>query len=150
MQQPEPPAVDPIAMALRNIGATVAGIVLGSLIIAGIVSMGRSIYPFEISGEGGGSQFRTFLDNASAVQLLFPLVAYLAGSFAAAYIAHRLGRVSRPINSIAAAGFLAMMLIMTGDVIFHWFIFSGLGLIALGGWLGYTLAKRGGKGEIIV
>lgn len=152
MQQQEEPVANPLALAIRNIGATIAGIFVGGLIIGGVEAIGGALYPSGLKPESTPEEFKAFMERASATQLAFPLIAYLIGAFAAAFLAHKLGRVSRPVNSIAAGGFLALMLIMTVNQFPHpfWFIVASLALIGLGTWLGYVLARRSRTGEIIV
>jgi hypothetical protein len=149
---PEPEPVNPLALAVRNIGATVAGIIIGEFIGRGIQSLGLSIFPSGLTGTSTEADFAAFMQNASAAQLAFPLASYLLSAFAAAFLAHRLGRVDRPVNSIAAGGFLAMFYIFSNSKLPNpfWFTVLALALVAGGTWIGYKLARRSKLGEIIV
>lgn len=150
MQQEEQP-VDPLRMALRNVGATLAGIVVGVVIIALVQQMGHKLYPSSLSSESSPEEFARFLETASFVQLSFPLLAYFLGTFAGTYLAHRLGRTNRPVNSISAGAVFVIAAVLTFRSLPHpvWFIAATLVLMGVGTWLGYRLARRYKVGKVM-
>lgn len=148
----EPEPVNPLAMALRNIGATLAGIILAYAVIGGVEWLGHQYYPVMVSANPSPEEINAYIRNAPASALLFPIIGYFLGVLGGANLAFRLGRTARPINSICVGAIYAMGAFFLFREVSHplWFIVSSFGAIALGAWLGYWLGRKSKLGEIIV
>jgi hypothetical protein len=148
----DPEPANPLALAIRNIGATIAGVILAFAIINGIEYLGHQYYTPTVSQNPSEQEIASYIRNSPVSALLFPIVGYFLGVLGGANIAFRLGRTARPINSICVGLIYALGAFSLFRAVSHplWFVVSSFAAIALGAWLGYLLAHRSKLGEITV
>ncbi len=129
----------------RNVLALISGIVVGSLVNMGLISMGSIVVPLPDGADVNTMEgLRDSMKLFTPVNFLFPFLAHALGTLSGAFIAAKVA-VSRPMTfAIGIAVFFliggAMMVYMLGGPM--WFNVTDLLLAYIPmGYLGGTLAR---------
>lgn len=131
----------------RNILAVVAGLVIGSVVNMGFITLGgAAIAPPAGADTATTEGLKASMHLFEAKHFLFPFLAHALGAFAGAAVAARLAgsrhlQLAMVVGVFFFAGGLAMVLMLPSPL---WFDALDLGLAYIPmAWLGWKLAARG-------
>lgn len=110
---------------VRNIIAVVVGWLIGGFVNGAIVEVGMSTYPSDVDTTDYDA-ISTFLESASFVYFLYPLIAHLAGSFVGGFIAALISKNRKMGTALIVGG-----LFFLGGVIVTFLIPAPAWFIAL-------------------
>jgi hypothetical protein len=132
---------------LRNVLAVVAGLVIGSVVNMGFITIGGTAIPPPAGADTATTEgLKASMHLFEAKHFLFPFLAHALGTFAGAAVAARLAasrrlQLAMVIGVAFFAGGLAMVLMLPSPL---WFDALDLGLAYIPmAWLGWKLAARG-------
>ncbi len=134
----------------RNIGAGIAGIVIGGLLVWVVESLGHLVYPVPESIDFTDAEvLAAFVASRPLGALLSVIAAWFIGSFGGTFAACRIG-TARPLNFLLVVGgamfiLTSMNLLMIPHPI--WMSVTGLVGVMLGAWLGMQLGKQKAAAE---
>lgn len=129
---------------LRNIGATIAGVLAGGLVVAAIEGISSSVYPAPPELDlNDPEQLAEFVSTLPVGAFLFVLVAWAAGSAAAAAVGRRFAWQRRLVPGAIAAGVLLAGAVANLFLIPHplWFWFAGIAVFPVFGLIGLFLVS---------
>jgi hypothetical protein len=132
---------------LRNLLAVLAGLVVGSIVNMGLITVGGSVVPPPAGADTATTAgLKASMHLFEAKHFLFPFLAHALGTFAGAAVAARVAAsrqlpLAMVIGVAFLAGGLAMVLMLPSP---FWFDALDLGIAYIPmAWLGWRLAARG-------
>ncbi len=133
---------------VRNVLGVVAGVLVGTLLIAVVQTIGHQVYPIASDIDYQDKEaMRALLASLPLGALLFVLAAYAVGSFAAGAITAYVGRGARVRHALLAGGILLLAAILNLVAMPHPLWFSVLVVLVFlpSAWLGARLITGRGK-----
>ncbi len=135
---------------LRNVFAGVAGIATAVIVVFLIERLGHSIYPPPIDLDYSDvDAIRTFYSQLPLLALLFPMIAWIVGTFTGTLLACYLGTASTMTFAGVVGTLMLAATISNLILIPHPLWFSILAVVAVAGaaWLAMQLAPDRGPPE---
>ena len=135
---------------IRNIGAAIAGLFTGFVLIYLIEMLGHAIYPPPANLDfSNPDAIRPYIATLPIVALLFPMFAWFAGTFAGSIVASIIGDAKPWIYPALVGGLIFSATVANLIAIPHpmWFsIISLIGIIA-SAWLSTRVAVTGNSSQ---
>jgi hypothetical protein len=134
---------------LRNIGAVLAGIVVGSAVNMGLIAISGSFVPApEGMDTSDMESIRAHAHLFTPIHFLFPFLAHALGTLAGALVAGLIATTRKMTFALALGAWFLLGGIMAASMIPAplWFIVLDLAAAYVPmAWLGGKLATRGGR-----
>lgn len=128
---------------LRNIAATLAGLVVSIGVIMAVQAVGHSIWPAPEGLDWNDPEvIRTYTSQLPFLALLFPIVSYFLGTLAGPLVASRIGTL-QPLVYVGIIGIVLLAFTIANLIqIPHpvWFSVAAVAAVLIGGWLALQLA----------
>lgn len=127
----------------RTLLAVLAGLIVMMLTVAAVEAVGHTLFPPPEGVDFRDPEvLRRLMDTLPAQSLAMVVFGWALGSFAGAYIAARIARVSRLSAAIAIGAVMSLLVIANIVMIPHpvWMILARLALPLPLAWLGWRTA----------
>ncbi len=119
---------------IRNIGAALAGVATAVAIVFVVERIGHIIYPPpENLNFADADAMETYIATLPILALLFPMIAWVVGTFAGSLVAIRIGTANPMLFSAIVGGLILAATIANLIVIPHPMWFSIVSVIAIAG-----------------